>query len=487
VIAAFNAADSQAFLMRAAGQIEDLPAGDLLTVVEFATDGVLVWEVDIDEAGTPRADALRAAWGEFRSVDDGLDPDRLLTFTEPRNPARVMLACTSDDPDYVRRAYRVFRDRYQDAWAYQWTPGPSAEELLDEAISHARLRQMYGLVVLRRTAAGKLEPVVEKLFSSGIARGARPQKLRIRIEPAGVPGTTLAVLASDEDDHPPQYRQVSLGSVTIPPGTYTLSAALLRPGGIRFEIDDRVLWLRPDERTLSEILAIAPRRLMRLARSHLVIAIETCGPAEAFNQRIAVARQLVAAAADGADEPTSYSLVGYAGHTHNQYTRIGDQPVDALAWARDAREIGMAIDHLDNHGAAPGSPPAAQLECALACISSRLGDARNDAKWGRPVVVTIGTREPYPPYEDLRSPLLPCPARNDWLRIRSRLAERHPGITFGAIHDSDPRLEVWKLLGEQATGQLAGDADAWDFAAKLALISSAAQAVPLPVMDTGGR
>src|SRR3977135_3632784 len=104
--------------MRAAGQIEDLPAGDLLTVVEFATDGVLVWEVDIDEAGTPRADALRAAWGELRGVDEGRAPDRLLTFTEPRNPARVMLACTSDDPDYVRRAYRVFRDRYQDAWAY---------------------------------------------------------------------------------------------------------------------------------------------------------------------------------------------------------------------------------------------------------------------------------------------------------------------------------------------------------------------------------
>jgi hypothetical protein len=312
--------------------------------------------------------------------------------------------------------------------------------------------------------------------------------LRIRVEPAGENGTTFAVLASDEDDHPPRYRLVSLGSVIVPPGSYTLNATLVRPGEVRFHVGDRTLWLRADERMWSEILATAPRRLGRLARSHLVIAIETCGPEEAFNQRVEVARRLVAAVEDGADEPTSYSLVGYAGHTHNQYTRVGEQPVETLGeWATDAQGIAMAIDRLDVHGPVPGAPPAAQLECALASISSQLKDGQSDARWGRPVVVTIGTREPYPPEQNLRSPLLPCPAGNDWMRIHARLLQRHPGITFGAIHDSDPRLEVWKRLGEDAMEQLAGHADVWNFAVKLKLISSAAQAVPLPLIDAGGR
>jgi hypothetical protein len=90
---------------------------------------------------------------------------------------------------------------------------------------------------------------------------ATPVNLRaIRCAPGGPRGTVFAVVARDVDS----YSEVSIRSVRLPPGHYTVTAALDRPGRVDFEIDGQPLDLKPDQRRFDDLVAVTPRQVERL-------------------------------------------------------------------------------------------------------------------------------------------------------------------------------------------------------------------------------
>jgi hypothetical protein len=487
VIGALVDMNNQEFMRHAAAEMVTLQSGEILTIIEAAQAGVVVLEVLIDASGTPRMKSLGESWRKLRNVEGELSEGGLLEFSLPRNQSRLVLACSAQGRDPVA-AFRLLRRMYPLAPACWFREGELVIDAIEDAMARVPLRQRYDLVVLRRTEVDNIEQDLELLFAAGAMRGGHPRRIRIRIEPGGEYGTTFAVLASDEDDDEPQYRLVSVGSAVVPPGAYMLSAALVRPGEVRFDLDGDQLRLLPDDRSWPEILAAAPERLDRLGPAHLILAIEACGPDHEYLRRVGVASDLVAAVEKETAEPVAYSLITYVGHVHNQYDPERDRDPELLAWGKGGTVALGVLRGLTAVGAPPGSPSAAQLECALALAAEQLATAGPEGMLGRPVLITIGSREPYPSQRDPRSRVrLPCPYQNDWRRIFDRLRKRYPGIAFGAIHDSDSSLEVWRHLGGHAQASLAGDVDIRGFAAELGLVSSGLQSVPFPLLDAGGR
>ena len=482
--------NSEDFLQRAARHIEGLVVGELLTVIEVADAGVAVWEILIDEAGTPLINPISADWEALSSEVAGLSQEWLLEFTRPRDLSHLMLASTATTAPFASAAMRALRAAYPSTRAYPFRSGESVEEMLSEAVARTPLRQRYDLVILRRDRSGHVEQELQRLFGSGFERGGHPRECRVRIAAGGRYGTTFAVLASDEDEDPVQYRVVSMESADVSPGPHTLSATLVRPGQVLFAIDGLPVPMEADPRTLLEILATAPERIESLGRVHLVMTVELCGPPDVFDQRIMRARDLVETVAKESSEPVSYSLIGYDGHAFNEYEGERDTDVDIIAWADTPQAVEGALRSLAANRKVRGNPPVAKVECALAAVANGLPDQAGDQVLGRPVLVVIGTREPHPPARDPRPWILPCPHRHDWRGIFVGMRDRHAGMAFGAIHHGDPRQEIWKHLGTHARGSM-DEVDIRRFAADLGLIPSVMD-VPFPLIEsrlneTGGR
>jgi hypothetical protein len=279
------------------------------------------------------------------------------------------------------------------------------------------------------------------------------------------------------------FELVYVASARIPSGTYTVTATLLRPGVVRF--DGLPVSLRADGRNWLDIRAALPDTLDVINPAHLIVAIERCGTAAEVQARVDRARQLFDQVR-GAAGPVTCSLLTYASHSHDRATH--DEPVTVHAWRLgDAGLMDRQLRSLHGRDPAPALyPRAAQVECMLSKVAELLREP-DAAAAGRPVLVTIGNKPPFPSRVDPRTRILPCPLRNDWSSILRGPADDHR-MGFGVIRDADaddgppadPASEIWRRLGTDGRASL-DPFDARRFAVGLGLLSATTQHLPLPL------
>ena len=476
------------------GAIARLQSGKALTVVEFAAPAVIVWTIRPDRSGNPRVRSWRRDWYTLRTRGQ-LDQGELLDQIRPEDDTRVVLARSGPadrqdpadlDARDADRAFEAARHGYPHApW---FRSAPSVDDLLKEATAWVPLppSTWYELVQLRRSHSGRLELSAQQLFLPEARRGdTRP--FTVRIEASDERGTVFAVIARDAAF---SFELVSMESARIPPGTYDVTATLLRPGRVRF--DGLPVKLRDDGRNWPDVVAAVPDRLDRIGPAHLIVAVEACGPADTFQVRVDRARQLIGEVRRGADGPVAFSVITYASHSHHRPTT--DEPVTALAWAEtETSPLDHELRSLEASAPAVSLyPRAAQVECMLDEVARWL-HGPEAVMAGRPVMVTIGDKPPFPPRIDPVSGIIPCPRRLDWRAILSRLVAEHAGMAFGAVRgaedDDDPRGnqadEIWLRLGTDASATLA-TFDARRFAVDLGLLSATMQYLPLPLATPDG-
>jgi hypothetical protein len=486
-----------------------LPTGKALTVAEFSSSGVTIWQIQRDGTGTPRVLRRLNDWHTLRS-SGAVDGIALLDRIRTENDGAVILARTGrapaseadqDDLD-ADRGFEIARDAYRGAASFR--SAIAVDDLLDEATARVPLpaSQWYELVLLRRTPSGRLEFTAQQIFLPEARRGDSRQFV-VRCEPSNDNGTVFAVVARDAAF---EFKLVSMASAKVPPGTYQLTATLLRPGRVRF--DGLPVKLHADPRNWLDVLAELPDRLDVYGPAHLIVAIETCGTVEEFEARVDLAEQLVTDVQAAADGPVIFSVLAYATHTHSRM--MGDEPVNTLAWLESnplalaprlhtlrARrrvqeqelEETLAKTRSKRAVQAYAQPPrAAQIECMLAEVARRLRE-QEAAAAGRPVLVTIGARSAFPYRLDRTSEIIPCPRRLDWRTIWRQLVHDHAGMAFGVIRDGwddqdtleeTSADEIWRHLGtDMITSADAFSAHA--FAVGLGLVPPTLQYLPFPL------
>jgi len=479
--------------------ITRLRLGKALTVAEFTTPGLTVWKVRPDACGVPRIRYWRHEWASLRDWDllnDGVllerivpeDATRIVLFRSgPRLPLGAGEAAERNARD-ADRAFELAQAKYPNASAL--TTVNSVKDLLGEATARVPLPPSlwYELVELRRRRSGRLELTVQQLFLPGARRGDTRQ-FTIRCAASGPRGTAFAVVARDEALN---FELVSLAYARIPPGSYDVTATLLRPGLVQF--DGLPATLRPDSRSWLDIRAALPDSLDEIKSAHLIVAVERFGAADVLQERLHRAAQLfdhVSAAAG----PVTYSLVTYASHSHPRVMRdeqnrvIRDEPVTVHAWQqRDTGLVEQALRVLRDRDPAPAwYPRAAQVECMLAEVADWLG-VQDGAAARRLVLVTIGNKRAFPSRVDPATGIIPCPRHNNWSAILKRLVDDHGDVAFGAIRDRDADIvasaglsfEIWRRLGANGIASL-DHFDARAFAVGLGLLSPATQHLPLPL------
>jgi hypothetical protein len=473
--------------------ITRLPLGAALTIAEFGVPGVAIWKVRPDSSGIPRVWYSDHDWPSLRSWAGRLNEGDLLDRLRPEDESRIVLARTgpAEPEDQAEqaasdadRACNVARAKYPDA-RYFRSPWP-VDDLLEEATARVPLPPSlwYELVLLRRRPSGRLELTVQQLFLPEAVRGdTRP--LTVRCAASDRNGTAFVVAARRAAS---SFELVSVSSARVPPGTYDVTATLLRPGKVRFDFDGLPVRPREDGRNWFDIRAALPDSLDEIGPVHLIVAIERCGAAAVVAERVDRATQLISQVRDGADGPVSISLVTYASHSHDR--RTDDEPVTVHTWQEtSAVVIERRLRALSARGPAPALyPHAAQVECMLAEVTERLRqsrDAREPA--GRPALVVIGDKPPFPHRVDPRSGILPCPLRQDWRTLLRGLAENNHGVAFGVVRDvepdddpDNPAGDIWRLLGTDASATLAGF-DARALAVRLGLLIAVPQYLPLPL------
>jgi hypothetical protein len=367
-------------------------------------------------------------------------------------------------------------------------PSPvSVDDLLEEATARVPLPPSvwYELVLLRRSRSGRLELTAQQLFLPEASRGDI-RLFTVRCEASDENGTVFAVAARDAAFN---FELVSLASARIPPGTYDITATLLRPGHVRF--DGLPVKLTEDGRNWLEVVAAVPDRLDKIGPAHLIMAIELCGTADDLAARVGRVRQLISDVRDGADGPVAFSVLTYASHSHDR--RTADEPVTFLAWAQtEARPLDDRLRELDERKPALSRyPRAAQVECMLAEVAQRLHGSEA-ASAARPVLVTVGDKPAFPHRLDPASGILPCPQRNDWRATFLGLTHDHAGMAFGVIRDGEPSGapdrrddDIWHRLGTDASATLK-TFDARSFAVGLGLLSATIHYLPLPLAVSEG-
>jgi hypothetical protein len=435
---------------------------DLFRIVEFGSGAVTIVTVSRDSSGTPQATVapLPTSW---------IDPE--VFYAEGLAPrlgagGRLIIVASSALPDSRRDAeVRVLRARRAGADFYHCA-SPAAS-LLRQVVRDSPITRFYELVLLaEKRGTGRLVVEPYPLFAPGATRGDA-ETFGVRCVSGGPRGTVFAVVARDVE----RYSEVSLRSVALPPGRYTVTAVLDRPGRVDFEIDGQLLDLKPERRRLNDIVTATPWRVERLPPAHLVCLIETSGTTQVVMDRIDRLGDLIGIA-DTPDRDLRVSVVSYGPHSFDRREQEG--PVCPHVWLADPATALMALSTLR---AAPRAADeysrAAQLECALTALAQHL-----DASAGRPVLVTAGSRPPHPPRADLGTRIIPCPQRQDWRPPVSQLAAL-PGITFGAFRDQNSRGDIWEHLGRNAMGAVSGTNTA-AFAAALGLTGEAPP-VPFPL------
>ena len=463
-----------------------LPAGKALMIAEFAVSGVIVWKVRSGSSGVPHVRSWRREWYSLRR-GGVIDQRELRDHIQPKDGDRLLLGLTDGGHD-AERAFDLARAAYSQAGAFRSAVG--VDELLKEATARVPLPPSvwYELVLLRRSRSGRLELTAQQLFLPGASRGDT-RSFTVRCEASDENGTVFAVAARDASS---AFELVSMASVRVPPGTYDLTATLRRPGRVRF--DGLPVKLREDSRNWQDVLATVPGRLDRIGSAHLIVAVEVCGSAEELRTRADLAGDLISYIRNGTDGPVAFSLVTYASHSHDR--QIDDEPVTAVAWAEtDAGRLDRRLNRLRaRRPAVFRYPRAAQVECMLAEVARRLRVA--EATAGRPALVTIGDRPPFPPRIDPPSGIIPCPRRIDWRAYFLGLVRDHSGMAFGVIRDitdddddddtsGNPADDIWRRLGTDASAALTAF-DAHSFAVDLGLLNATMQYLPLPLTVSEG-
>jgi hypothetical protein len=436
-----------------ADQVKELSGDRAMPIAELTETGIVMWKVRRDACGSPRARHWAPVpWSELSERGElsdrrligfirRLDRSGLLVYTDRRSPtvrlAREMITTsTGGSPVFV--------------------PGGRFEELLGQVLAAEPITQWYELATLRQSAAGRLVFTGIPLFPPGARRGDRTS-FSIRCEPGTEYGTVFAVTASESAG---RARLLSVQSARLTAGRYDLTAELRRPGLVHF--DGLPARLNPERRPWPVLVASVPAERHPLHPSHLICMVEISGTDAQVRDRLDRVDQLIKIAARGTEQRLSVSLVTYG--PHPVHWNSTEEPVRVLTWARSGAEALEQLWRLEGRPVAIGYPRAAQLECALTKIAERL-----TGEDGRPVVVTVGARPPFPARVDPVTEIIPCPAKNDWRRALHLLME-HPGVAFGAVTDRDPDGVTWTRLGTDAAAQVRAF-DARRFAARLGLLS----------------
>ncbi len=457
-----------------AARVAALGQSERLILAEIGDNGITVWTIGLDRAGTPScASQGPVPWS--RLAPDGTVSEAQLSQLIEVGALLIVVRTGAEGPA-PEQAADWYRDVFPHAAAYRVTADLS--DLLREALAELPLAQWYELVTLETNRAGRPLLTPLPLFPPGAQRGFTSQ-VRIRCEDSDENGTVFAVVAREAE----QYSLVSAHSARVRPGDYMLTARLVRPGVVRFEGIQEPL--RRDTRSWPEIIATIPDRIESAADPvHLIFLIEVTSPAERAHERVDLAHQVAKEVIRAVGDRLSVSLISYGSHAVDRYTR-DERPV---VWAWEAPAV-VGDDVLSElrtatFAAEDGYHRAAQLEDALAEVARRLSGLT-----GRPVLVAVGSRPPFPPKVDPFVSIIPCPNRYDWRQAALRLRE-HNGITFGAIRDEPDdygtdSADAWQLLGSHAVAQ-PGDLDPRRFAADLGLLSRPVQHVPLPLVDSPG-
>jgi len=440
----------------------------LASAVRAAEQGTVrarQWAELIADAGRDTGHDGMRRWGQ--RLADGIQDDDLTRFlTDLINDASL------DD-----RALNIALGHRGEN---NWLMGRHDEARAD--FERITLPRAYELVVLRRARSGGLHFDTQQLFLPA-ARSGDITRFTVRCLPGGETGTVFAVVARGT---PHDLRLVSVASASLPPGRYDLAATLLPPvSPDRIRFDGLPVKLRLDHRSWSEIVAAVPDRLPGPA--HLIVAVEICGSSAEVEARINQARKLISHVASSGQGQERYSLLSYG--SHSPARRIDDEPFTVLSWGDYRDTVVRSLQRLRARG--PAVSPyrqAASIECMLAEVSRRLSD--HDAPALRPVLVTIGSRPAFPPSVDPVTHIIPCPLRNDWLAILSRLRDHRPGMAFGAIRDGKPddpqqdsAHDIWQLLGAGERAQVTPESDVRRFATDLGLTSSGPKYIPFPLAE----
>lgn len=452
-----------------------LRGDEQLSIAQFAVDGIVLWRVSLDGAGTPQCRYWPVtAW----SV---LAPDGALSASDM---AALFDGTTGNLIVVLPRG----REDHSPALSWLVAAFPRAQVCISKmaldyalrlAIAEQPISATYELVVLRQHPSGRLSMDTLPLMPPG-ARRDHQERFEIRCSARDGYGTVFAVVARHADQM--VYHMVSAMSGPVPPGSYAVTAVLRRPGRVDFQFEGQHVRLKTDTRPWSDIVATVPDRIAPDdPGAHLICLIETSGDADEVAMRIGSVRELIERVSEEAGPRLRVSLVSYGSHA---FDVLDDPDGDPIFWAW-AADWPMALEQLENlkgrDASAVGYIRAAQLECALATVTLRL--TGEDGR--RPVLVTAGSRPPFPPRASVASQILPCPNRNDWRRDLHRL-EEHYGITFGLLTQpttvTDARSEVWQRLGAHAWLPI-GSSDYGGFAAKLALLGGAENSVPFPLYE----
>jgi hypothetical protein len=452
--------------------VADLDQAEELVIAEVRADSLVIWRIRRNQAGTPQVFYRAKPWADL-TWDDLFSGAEFKRLTGDGDIPIAFCQPLAGIPDLSEQTQFLdwFRAAYPAAMLVE-TRMP-VDDLMLKTLASVPLGQWYELAVLRVGPTGRLMLSVVPLFPPGASRGDE-RRFSVHCDTGTAHGISFAVIARDAE----AYRLVSVESAQVPPGNYALTAVLLRPGRVRFE--GLPVSLRPDQRSWPEIIATIPDRIPRASDRgvHLICLVETCGPQRHVRRQAELAAELVELAVGESSHRLAVSLISYG--THSFARNAHDEPVTILAWAAPAAQARPALDDLlDQSPADNGYPRAARLECALAETAARVtGDE------GRPVLVAIGSRPPFPSRVDPVTEILPCPYRNDWKRALVRLGEQN-GVSLGAITDNDSS-DAWRFLGRDAFAQ-PYDVDAVSFAAKLGLLRQDAVPVPFPLADPPKR
>ena len=480
--------DDEAAVARLSGDIGHLDTGRTLIIAEFSTTKATVWRVTLDESGTPRVRSRSWTWDSLRTWGT-LDEPALAAAIQPDDGALLVLARTGPrsvgyptegDAD---RALDIVREAYPRAGVFHCEA--PVGDLLGAAVDRVPLPSStwYELVLLTRTRTGRIEFTAQQLFLPEAQRGDT-RTFAVRCEASDEYGTVFAVAARNAAF---EFQLMTMQSVLLTPGTYTVTATLLRRGSVRF--DGLPAQPRDDPRSWLDVVATVPERLGVTGPAHVIVAVEACGTAAALQARVDRASQFIAEVAAGADAPVRFSVLTYAAHVHER--RVSDEPVTVLCWAEaDTDQITRCLHWLKaRQPARLGRSPGAQVECLLAEVATLLRGPEA-ASAGRPVLVMVGGQPAFPRRVDGASRLLPCPLRRDWRQLLDGLSRAHARMAFGVIRDGDddddglfrdgPSDDVWRMLGSNAYARV-GTFNPRPFAARLGLLSPTAHCLPLPL------
>jgi hypothetical protein len=444
--------------------------GERLVVAEIDAAGLRIFEIRVDDLGTPYLTRRAAAkWPTLTaSGEQVLDAVRGLARelipAEEADPFVVLLGAGGAEQEACLRALTQWRPSAQIVEA----PGTPAEGLLRDLIAGSPLRQAYDLIVARERAKdGRLELVGRHLFDPGAKPGTTAQVTVTCTDSAGM---LLAVSAWTGPLQPSGL--LSVDHAPLAPGRHSLRAVLERPGVVRFP---GIPGLQPDTRPWAEVTATVPARLRPPAGpAHLVCAIETTGTAAELEARCHWAGCLLDVLDERCHDPRpQVSIVGYGTHVFGIKHPHHALP-NVAVWSASPARARIALESLEP--TEPTYPNAAQLEDVLAETSTRLLPQPADT---RTALLTIGARPPHPARSGLdRVP--PCPARYDWPDLLRELEQRHD-LRSAVICDTLPTSpsSPWHRLGSAALCQVdAVNVDELTIRLGLVLPSSAALVLP---------